>query len=82
MNTPFVFFFAVNTLKDTSGFSICCWASTIMPEASQKVAETAEIPKTAPKTQPKSREKVAETAEIPKTAPKTQPKSRKRPEKK
>ena len=46
-----------------------------MPEASQKVAETAEIPKTAPKPSQKSREKVAETAEIPKTAPKTQPKS-------
>ena len=28
-----------------------------MPEASQKVAETAEITKTAPKTQPKSRKK-------------------------
>ena len=27
------------------------WASTIMPEASQKVAETAEISKTAPQTQ-------------------------------
>ena len=38
----------------------------------EKVAETAEIPKTASKTQLKIREKVAETAEIPKTAPKTQ----------
>lgn len=42
-------------LKDTSGFfqyvvvNLWCWASTIMPEASQKVAETAEITKTAPK---------------------------------
>jgi hypothetical protein len=50
-------------LKDTSGFfqyvvvNLWCWASTIMPEASQKVAETAEITKTAPKTQPKSRKK-------------------------
>ena len=48
----------------------------------QKVAETAEIPKTAPQTQPKSRkkpeksrEKVAETAEIPKTVPKPSPKA-------
>jgi len=46
-------------LKDTSGFfqyvvvNLWCWASTIMPEASQKVAETAEITKTAPQTQPK-----------------------------
>ena len=45
-------------LNDTSGFfqyvvvNLWCWASTIMPEASQKVAETAKIPKTAPKTQP------------------------------
>jgi len=49
-------------LKDTSGFfqyvvNLWCWASTIMPEASQKVAETAEITKTAPKTQPKSRKR-------------------------
>ena len=29
--------------------NLCCWASTIMPEVSQKVAETAEITKTAPK---------------------------------
>ena len=56
-----------------------------MPEASQKVAETAENPKTAPKSSRKagkSREKVAETAEILKTAPKTQLKSRKKAEKK
>ena len=67
-------------LKDTSGFfqyvvvNLWCWASTIMPEASQKVAETAEITKTAPQTQPqmpdKTRQKVVETAEITKTAPK------------
>ena len=48
----------------------------------EKVAETAEIPKTASKTQLKIREKVAETAEIPKTAPKTQQNIRKRPGKK
>ena len=29
--------------------NLWCWASNIMPEASQKVAETAEITKTAPK---------------------------------
>ena len=56
-----------------------------MPEASQKVAETAEITKTAPpnpaQKPEKTRQKVAETAEITKTAPKTQPKSRKKPEK-
>jgi len=52
-------------LKDTSGFfqyvvvNLWCWASTIMPEASQKVAETAEITKTAPQTQPKSRSSVS-----------------------
>ena len=43
-----------------------------MPEASQKVAETAEITKTAPQTHikpEKSREKVAETAKNLKTAP-------------
>lgn len=40
-----------------------------MPEASQKVAETAEITKKPEKTW----QKVAETAKIPKTAPKTQP---------
>ena len=40
-----------------------------MPEASQKVAETAEITKTAPQTQLKSQKKVAETAKNPKTAP-------------
>ena len=50
-------------LKDTSGFfqyvvvNLWCWASTIMPEASQKVAETAEITKTAPQTKPKSRKR-------------------------
>ena len=68
-------------LKDTSGFfqyvvvNLWCWASTIMPEASQKVAETAEITKTAPKLSPKARKKPAKTrqkvAEItinPKTA--------------
>jgi hypothetical protein len=50
-------------LKDTSGFfqyvvvNLWCWASIIMPEASQKVAETAEITKTAPQTQPKSRKR-------------------------
>ena len=32
--------------------NLWCWTSTIMPEASQKVAETAEITKTAPQTQP------------------------------
>ena len=32
-----------------------------MPEASQKVAETAEIPKTAPKPSPKAGEKPAKT---------------------
>jgi len=37
--------------------NLWCWASTIMPEASQKVAETAEITKTAPQTQLKSRRK-------------------------
>ena len=37
--------------------NLWCWASAIMPEASQKVAETAEITKTAPKTQPKSRKR-------------------------
>ena len=37
--------------------NLWCRASTIMPEASQKVAETAEITKTAPQTQPKSRKK-------------------------
>ena len=37
--------------------NLWCWASAIMPEASQKVAETAEIPKTAPQTQLKSRRK-------------------------
>ena len=44
-----------------------------MPEASQKVAETAEITKTAPnpaQKPEKTREKVVETAEITKTAPK------------
>ena len=45
-----------------------------MPEASQKVAETAEITKTNPARKPeKTWQKVAETAKIPKTAPKTQP---------
>ena len=34
--------------------NLWCWASTIMPEASQKVAETAKITKTASKNQPKS----------------------------
>ena len=68
-------------IKYTSGFfqyvvvNLWCWASTIMPEASQKVAETAEIPKTAPKPSQKARKKTAKTrkkvAEItinPKTA--------------
>ena len=48
-----------------------------MPEVSQKVAETAEITKTAPQTQlkkpEKSQKKVAETAKNPKTASQTQP---------
>jgi len=50
-------------LKDTSGFfqyvvvNLWCWASTIMPEASQKVAETVKITKTAPQTQLKSRKR-------------------------
>jgi len=34
--------------------NLWCWASTIMPETSQKVAETAEITKTAPKLSPKA----------------------------
>ena len=37
--------------------NLWCWASTIMPEASQKVAETVKITKTAPQTQLKSRRK-------------------------
>ena len=52
-------------------------------EKPAKVAETAEIPKTAPQPsqKPEKPRKVAETAEIPKTAPQTQPKSRKKPRK-
>ena len=40
VNTPFVFFFAVNTLRGHKWFfqyvviNLWCWASTIMPEAS------------------------------------------------
>lgn len=37
--------------------NLWCWASTIMPEASQKVAETAKTPKQLPKLSPKAGEK-------------------------
>ena len=58
-----IFYNCVLDIKDTSGFfqyvvvNLWCWASTIMPEASQKVAETAENPKTAPKSSPKAGKK-------------------------
>ena len=55
--------------------NLWCWTFTIMPEALQKVAETAEITKTAPKLSPearkkpaKTRQKVAEITINPKTA--------------
>jgi len=47
-----IFYNCVLDIKDTSGFFNMLLLITIMPEASQKVAETAEITKTAPQTQP------------------------------
>lgn len=58
-----IFYNCVLDIKYTSGFfqyvvvNLWCWASSIMPEASQKVAETAENPKTAPKSSPKAGKK-------------------------
>lgn len=42
--------------------NLWCWASTIMPEASQKVAETAEITKTAPKPSQKAGKDLAKSS--------------------
>ena len=42
--------------------NLWCWASNIMPEASQKVAETAEITKTAPKPSQKAGKDLAKSS--------------------